>query len=68
MTMSTWTTDRPLAVLTGTRGGIGYELAGRFAGSVRNKVQAVADRIIPDWLRSEQHPWMDEPGSDDFPG
>ena len=65
--MSTPTTGRAPAVMTGTLGSIGYEFAGRFAELVRDKVQVAVARIIPDRLSSEQHRWMDEPGSDDFP-
>ncbi|MET8360898.1 SDR family NAD(P)-dependent oxidoreductase [Micromonospora sp. NPDC005171] len=75
--MTTPTSDRPLALVTGASSGIGYELAAQFvehgfdlviaaedaAGSLMNKVQTAAGKIIPDKLKSEQHRRMGEPGS-----
>ncbi|MEU9739306.1 hypothetical protein AB0E12_08955 [Micromonospora chersina] len=46
--MSTPTTGRPLAVVTGASSGIGYELAAQFS---------------PDRLKAEQHRKLAEPGS-----
>ncbi|MFE9955394.1 hypothetical protein [Micromonospora sp. NPDC005299] len=68
--MSTPTSDRPLAVVTGASSGIGYELAALMkgehkvsAGSFVNKLQTAAGKIVPDRLKAEQHRRMAEPGS-----
>jgi hypothetical protein len=35
------------------------------AGSLRNKVQAVAGKVVPDKLKAQVHRKMAEPGSGD---
>ena len=61
--MSTPSTGRPLAVVTGASSGIGYEPAVQFVEHGYDVVGA--GKIIPDRLKAEQHRRTAEPGSGD---
>jgi len=70
---------RPLAVVTGTSSGIGYELAKQFAqqgfealmagkdqvvaGSLKTKLQGAANEILPETAKAAAHRSLAEPGS-----